>query len=88
MKIRTHDVDVFDLIVLSRYKNWHTNNTRHNNWDSSGIFYTLNVGFCVLESRSKTTTTTLGGKEHIFFVRKWVQHGVSQSIVTRIVGKH
>ena len=39
-------------------------------------------------TEAKKTTTTLGGKEHIFFVRKWVQHGVSQRNVTRIVGKH
>ena len=45
MKIRANDVHVFDLIVLPRYTR---NNTRHNSWDSSGIFYPLNVGFCEL----------------------------------------
>ena len=40
------------------------------------------------DGSKKKTTKTLGGKEHIFFVRKWAQHGVSQRNVTRIVGKH
>ena len=65
MKIRTHDVDVFHLIVLPRYKNLHTNNTRHNSWDSSDIFYPLMLDFACWNDRSKNTTT-LGGKEHIF----------------------
>ena len=69
MKIRTHDVDLFDLIVLPRYKNWLTYNTRHNSWDSSGIFYPLNVGFCELEWQEQKKAT-LGGKEHIFFCQE------------------
>ena len=48
----------------------------------------LMLDFASWNDRSKKKTTTLGGKEHIFFVRKWVQHGVSQRNVTRIVGKH
>ena len=51
MKIRAHDVHVFDLIVLPRYTR---NNTRHNSWDSSGIFYPLNVGFVLLGNGHST----------------------------------
>ena len=77
MKIRAHDVHVFDLIVLPRYTR---NNTRHNSWDSSGIFYPLNVGFCALERQKRKKTTTLGGKEHIFFF--WQEMGTARGVPT------
>ena len=67
MKIRTHDVDLFDLIVLPRYKNWHTYDTRHNSWDSSGIFYPLNVGFCELEWQEQKKNNNTGREEAHFF---------------------
>ena len=43
MKIRTHDVDVFDLIVLPRYKDWHTNNTRHSTTLKHSLTHSLNT---------------------------------------------
>ena len=70
MKIRTHDVNVFDLIVLPRYKNWHTNNTRHNIWDSSGIFYPFNVGFCELARQKQKQKTRISLRASFYVLAK------------------
>ena len=72
MKIRTHEVDVFDLIVLPTYLGY---NTRHISWDGSGIFCPLNVGFFRVRM-SETKILTLGGKEHNFLSEYGTARGV------------
>ena len=58
-------------------------NTCHISWDSSGIFCPLNVGFLRVATSSKKINTGREGAQ--LFVGIWVQRGVSQLNVMRIV---
>ena len=63
-------------------------NTRHISWDSSGIFYPLNVCCCELacqkqKKKTKQINTEREGAQR--FVGICVDHGVSQLNVTTIV---
>ena len=75
------------LLPVLRYQHKRTHkktcNTRHISLKSSGVFCPLNVSFESWHVRSKKIKNGREGAQ--LFVEIWVQHGVSQLSVTRIV---
>ena len=82
-KLRSQEVLLGSVILLFSMSTA-SYNTCHISWDRSGIFCPINVGVCEWDVRSKKINTGMEGA-HIF-VEIWVQHGVSQLNVPRIVG--